>query len=243
MTNNSPLKPIQRLGLAPSLAIFGTAALALILGTHFLIPFLQRITGWETVILWFLVAGLGIFLPMLIASCIMIKKEGQRFDRKLWTDRLRFRAMTRIDWLWGIGGIGAIALCSVIIMKLLELIVGSIDSQPPFMSFEPLSAGRYWILLIWFPYWLLNIFGEEIFWRGVLLPRQEVVFGGQTWLIHGFCWGVFHIAFGWQLLLTLLPILFIQSYVVYKRQNTWLGVFIHALINGPSFLAISFGWI
>ncbi|MCD4691374.1 MAG: CPBP family intramembrane metalloprotease [Calditrichales bacterium] len=81
----------------------------------------------------------------------------------------------------------------------------------------------------------------EYLWRGVILPKQEIVFGKNAWIIHGICWGIFHIAFGWQLLLTLIPILFIQSYVVQRRKNSWTGVIIHAVVNGPSFIAISFG--
>jgi membrane protease YdiL (CAAX protease family) len=127
------------------------------------------------------------------------------------------------------------------VIKGLEIIAGPMDHQPPFMSFEPLTPGRYWILLIWFPFWVLNIMGEEILWRGTMLPRQELAFGKWTWLFHGMGWGVFHIAFGWQLLITLLPILFVQSYVVQRRKNTWVGVIIHGVINGPTFLAIAFG--
>ncbi len=76
-----------------------------------------------------------------------------------------------------------------------------------------------------------------------MLPRQDIAFGKGTWILHGVGWGLFHIAFGWQLLITLLPILFIQSYVVQRRQNTWIGVIIHAGINGPGFLAIAFGMV
>jgi len=36
-------------------------------------------------------------------------------------------------------------------------------------------------------------------------------------------------------------LLFIQSYVVQRRKNTWVGVVIHGGINGPGFLAIAFG--
>jgi membrane protease YdiL (CAAX protease family) len=85
--------------------------------------------------------------------------------------------------------------------------------------------------------------GEEILWRGVIFPRQEVVFGKYTWLIHGFGWSLFHLAFGWQLFMTMLPILFIQSIAVQKTKNSWVGVTIHAIINGPSFIAISLGFL
>lgn len=149
--------------------------------------------------------------------------------------------MNRADWFWSVGSIFIIGVLSFLIIKVLESLIGNVENQPPFMYFEPLTPGRYWILLIWFPYWLLNILGEEILWRGVILPRQELVFGKNTWLINGLFWGIFHIAFGWQLLITLLPILFIQSFVVQRRQNTWIGVVIHGGINGPSFLAIAFG--
>lgn len=54
-------------------------------------------------------------------------------------------------------------------------------------------------------------------------------------------WGLFHIAFGWQLLLTLAPFLFILSYVVQKTKNSWVGVILHGGLNGPSFLAIALG--
>jgi membrane protease YdiL (CAAX protease family) len=70
-------------------------------------------------------------------------------------------------------------------MKGLEVIAGPVEHQPPFMSFDPLTPGRYWILLIWVPYWVLNIMGEEILWRGTMLPRQELAFGKWAWLFHG----------------------------------------------------------
>ncbi len=234
---------LKGIGFIKSFAIFGIASMILIIETQFLIPYLSKVTGWEAVIFWFVVAGLGLFLPLLITSTLILKNEGYRFNKKVWNERLRFKNMTRADWLWSIGAIVAIGILSAFIIEIIKAFVGEVNHQPPFMSFEPLTNGRYWILLIWFPYWLLNIMGEEILWRGTLLPRQEIVFGRFTWLFHGFFWGIFHIGFGWQLLITLLPILFIQSYVVQRQKNSWIGVIIHAGINGPSFIAISFGFI
>jgi membrane protease YdiL (CAAX protease family) len=137
----------------------------------------------------------------------------------------------------------SVGILSGLIIKGLELISGEFDPTPDFMSFEPLSNGRYWLLLVWFPFWILNIMGEELLWRGVMLPRQEIAFGKYAWLIHGFGWGLFHVAFGWQLLLTLIPLIFIQPYLVQKTQNSWVGVIMHGGLNGPSFIAICFGLI
>ena len=238
MDNTEQLKG---LGAPKSLFIFGAAGLILYFETYFLIPWLSKTTGVETVVFWFLVAGFGMFLPLLLVAYLMLRSEGTLHKSGLVSRRLRFKKMCLHDWLWGLGAIIAIGILSMSVMKLLELITGSIDNHPPFMQFETLSAGRYWILLAWFPYWILNIMGEEILWRGVIFPRQEIVFGRYTWIFHGLCWSLFHIPFGWQLLLTMLPILFIQSLAVQKTKNTWIGVLIHALINGPSFIAISLG--
>ena len=231
------------MGLLNSLLIFGLAAILLALETQFLIPFLSRGTGLEPVIFWFIVAGLGLFLPMLFLAYFMLRSEGHKIGRHTWQKRLRFKKMNKSDWLWSIGGTVLIGLLSLVIVKFLKAIIGKVETSPVFMHFKPLTPDRYWILLAWLPYWLLNIMGEEILWRGVILPRQELVFGKRTWLIHGTCWGIFHLAFGWQLLLTLIPMLFIQSYVVQRRKNSWIGVVIHAAINGPSFIAIAFGWL
>ena len=154
---------------------------------------------------------------------------------------MRFRRMTGMDWAWTLGSLVLIGILSKAAMAGIETFIGEFDHSPPFMAFEPLTPNRYWLLAVWFPYWLLNIFGEGILWRGVMLPRQEAAWGKKAWVFHAIGWGLFHIAFGWQLLVTLLPILFIQTWVVQKRQNTWCGIIIHALINGPSFIAISFG--
>lgn len=238
-----PGKRGASLGLLGSFAIYIPAALLMYCLTRYLIPYLSHVTGQERVLFWFLVAGLGIFMPLLITGWLILKAEGYTFSKRMWSERLRFRKITPKDMLWSIAGLVAVGILSGLIMKLLELWLGKLDHTPAFMAFEPLSKGRYWILWAWLPYWVLNILGEEFLWRGVMLPRQEIAFGKHAWLIHGTGWGVFHIAFGWQLLLTLLPLIFIQSYVVQKTKNSWVGVIMHGGLNGPSFIAISLGLI
>jgi len=235
---NIKLKPF---GLWNSLIIFGTAALILIIETTYLIPYFVKITGIETIVFWLLVSAILLFLPMVLLSYYILKSEGFSFNREVWEKRLRFKKMNKDDWKWAIIGIMTIGLSSFLITKILLMIYGEINFHPPFMTFESLTTGRYWILVLWFPCWLLNIMGEEILWRGVLLPRQEISFGRFSWLIHGFFWGIFHIGFGLQLLITLVPTLFILPFIVQKRKNSWIGVVIHSVVNGPSFIAIALG--
>jgi len=234
---------IKKLGLAGSFAIYIPAAILMFGLTKYLIPYLSEITGHETILFWFIVGGLGIFTPLIITGLFILKRDGFNISKQTWTERLRFRKISGRDLLWCFGGLIAAGLFSGIIMKVLEVVIGQFDHSPAFMSFEPLSKGRYWLLIIWFPYWILNILGEEFLWRGVMLPRQEIAFGKYAWLIHGFGWGLFHIAFGWQLLITVIPLIFIQSYIVQKTKNSWIGVIMHGGLNGPSFIAICFGLI
>lgn len=235
---------LKKLGLIGSFGIYIPAALLMYFSTNYLIPHLTKTTNQESILFWFIVAGLGVFLPLIILGIIILKYEGYKLSLKTWNERLRFKKITSKDLIWSIGGLIAIGMLSFLIMEALKILVGEFNHTPRFMSFEPLTiTGKYWLLLIWLPYWILNILGEEFIWRGVMMPRQELAFGKYTWLIHGFGWGLFHIAFGWHLLITLVPILFIQSYVVQQTKNSWNGVIIHGGLNGPSFIAICFGLI
>ena len=234
------MKPLR---LMPSTLIFVSAAMLLGVMTHLCIPFFSEVTGLESIIFWYICGGLGVFTPLIIAGVMMLRKEGGKFTKETFAERLRFRPMTRRDWRYSLLALVAIGLLTSGIMIAMQVLFSDFNHTPSFMTLDPLSPERYWLLLAWFPYWLLNIGGEEFFWRGVLLPRQEKIFGDKTWILHGTGWAIFHIAFGWQLLVMLLPLLYIEPYVVQKTQNTWTGVFLHGAINGPSFIAIALGII
>lgn len=234
---------IRKLGILESFAIYIPASILMYCLTKYLIPYLSEETGQETILFWFIVAGLGIFMPLIITGILILRSEGYKISKNTWIQRLRFRRITKSDLIWCFVGLVLVGIFSGILLIGLEFIIGKFDHSPAFISFDPLTKGRYWLLLIWLPYWVLNILGEEFLWRGVMLPRQEIAFGKYIWLIHGTGWGLFHIAFGWQLLITLIPLIYIQSYIVQKTKNSWIGVIMHGGLNGPSFIAICFGLI
>lgn len=224
-----------------TLLLFGGAALLLFAATHGVIPALAARTATEPVLLWFAAAGLGVFAPLLLAGWALLRREAARTWPEVWRERLRFRPMTTGDWAWSLAGLTLIGLLGTGSLALLRLLWSDVQLHPSFLTLAPLGPGRYWILAAWLPFWALNILGEEVLWRGVVLPRQEAAFGRWAWLSNGAGWLVFHTAFGAAILLALWPILFILPYVVQRRRNSWIGVTIHAGVNGPGFLAVAFG--
>ena len=76
MMNAEGKNQLKPMGWLQSISIFASACLALFLGTRYLIPAISSWLGVETVISWFIVAGLGIFLPLLVVAFILLKREG-----------------------------------------------------------------------------------------------------------------------------------------------------------------------
>jgi membrane protease YdiL (CAAX protease family) len=231
---------LRPFGLLKTALLFTAAALLLWFVTHALIPRFALRTGWEPVLLWFLLGGFGVFLPLIATGFVLLQKE----PRRAWRERLRWRRLTPNDWLWTVGGLVVIGLLSALSLAALTMFSsGPVQLHPSFMHMDPLTPDRYWLLAAWLPFWILNILGEEFLWRGVILPRQEVALGRWAWIANGAGWLLFHLAFGPVILVTLWPITFIVPYVVQRTKNSATGVVIHAAVNGPGFLAVAFGMV
>jgi membrane protease YdiL (CAAX protease family) len=85
-----------------------------------------------------------------------------------------------------------------------------------------------------------NIAGEELWWRGVVLPRQELAFGHWTWVIHGLMWAFFHI-FKWWDVLNLIPVCLGLAYMCTRKRSTTPGIIMHTLTNGVALLPLIAG--
>jgi membrane protease YdiL (CAAX protease family) len=92
-------------------------------------------------------------------------------------------------------------------------------------------AGNWWILITLLVSLSIATFGEEFWWRGYILPRQELAFGKYTWLIHGFMWACFHLFAPWNFF-GILPGCLALAYVTQRLKNTWPAVIAHGLANG-----------
>jgi CAAX protease family protein len=84
--------------------------------------------------------------------------------------------------------------------------------------------GWYAIIILVFT---INIVGEELLFRGVLLPRMKRVFGRRDWLVNAILFTVYHLHEPW-----LMPGTFVCDTLAYvypsrRYQSTWIGIIVH----------------
>lgn len=103
--------------------------------------------------------------------------------------------------------------------------------------FEMKLQGKWWVAICYFTFWALNIFGEEFWYRGWMLPRQEQAFGKHAWIINGTMFTFQHWMQPWNFLVILPGALF-QAFVVQRQKNTWIGIIQHGLMNLSLFLYV-----
>jgi membrane protease YdiL (CAAX protease family) len=166
-----------------------------------------------------------------------------------WEDiKARFRLLRMIgrDWLWAIGGliitflsIGAVQFTDLLLTRAIPSIAPPDYFAPwlkPGTTFDvalytqyigaPLK-GNWGVATLVLVMFFFNIFGEELWWRGYILPRQELEHGRWAWLIHGLLWLLWHAVFYPWRVFTLLPICLAIPYIAQRRQNTWTAIIIH----------------
>jgi membrane protease YdiL (CAAX protease family) len=256
MTKEPQQSKLKPMGFGVSLLYFGIPALIFVLGFWVLMPALIGV-GWLPYYAYIAAIGLPLVL-MFIAAILHLQVEGMPLSWSHLKSRYRIEPLDRAQWLWIVG---VVVICGILGTALMSQLSGVLienglipipESLPAFL--RPLSsdalqaydaavgglANNWWPFLALFVVLFFNIFGEELWWRGVVLPRQEIAFGRWAWLIHGLMWNLFHV-FKWWDLLNLLPITLGLSYLAYRYKNTTPGIVIHYIVNGIGLIPLALG--
>lgn len=191
---------------------------------------------------------------LLLAAFVAARFDGYAFTWPVIRERFRFRRLSWRSWLWVLGG----ALFALVGEQLLafagELLVRIPWFTPPaYLSFlnptvhQSLTSflgvpvrGNWTFLAIFTGLVIVQVAAEECWWRGYIFPRQELVYGKRTWLIHGVLWTSFHFIFyPWNVLVDLFFCTTI-AFIVQRTKNTSVSFLIHLLYNGvtPVFLLL-----
>ena len=240
---------IHPIPVSKSIILFGIPSILFYLFTNYLISFVTSEFNINPIYSWFLVGGAGIFLPLFILAFILLKKEQGDFRLDSIIERLRLtRPAKREIYISLLATACCLVLSGLIIYTYnfisdVTQLFNHINTSPHFLEFNSSDSNSIIILIVWIPFFLFNILGEELLWRGFILPGQILHHGKSAWIINSFLWLLFHFCFGLDLILFLLPIFFILPYLVQRYQNTWIGIIIHVLYNGPIFILITTGVI
>jgi membrane protease YdiL (CAAX protease family) len=241
---------LRTLGLGGSLLMFGAPALVTFAAFHALIPWLEA-RGYDE--LTSFLAGLCVPLALLFAAALVTyqKVEGRPLTWQAFAERMRYPRLRWRDALWGfaaflVGGVG-MALLSGLVGVLIQRGWMPLPAHLPAMadprvnfSLDMLARsaggvirGRWDIAALYVVTFFFNMLGEEFWWRGIILPRQELAFGRWTWLVHGLMWACFHV-FKWWDILPLVPTCLMIAFCAQRTRSNWGALIGHVLINGVS---------
>ena len=145
-------------------------------------------------------------------------------------------------WLWLIPLIVAIAVWEMAVGPYAtRLWVGAFPflAEPPESSMNAVFASREVLARLTGAWWFLGLFvvnaifntilGEELLFRGVLLPRMEGVFGRWSWLANGVLFGTYHIHQPWSILANAISGAFLVALPSWRFRSTWMGIIVHSM--------------
>lgn len=237
---------LRPMGWRASLLAFGIPAGILAVLVWLVLPWLQA-RGAPAVVI-FALLGLP-FVLMLVATLLVHRAEGGSFTRRSFRDRVRLGAVDRRLAAWiaalSVAGValyvGAAHLVDALFPEAaFPEAVGKVLGDSTTFLGTPMK-GAWWLLGAWFLFYVSNVAGEELWFRGIVLPRQELAFGRSTWAIHGVLWAAWHAALFPADALIILPEGLAYGWVCQRSRSLWPTLVAHAVLNALAAIRIVSG--
>jgi membrane protease YdiL (CAAX protease family) len=248
-TTPATLKPLP---LWKAILLFVFTSAPIYFGVYFLIPVLQN--QGLSFLSSYLICFYPTFIVMFLVALILFWKEGNTLTWNSIKNRFRLLPVRGRSWLW-VTGLLVFGIAATVGLSFTGkwLAYFTWFTPPKFLPSElnPLKEvirntfmgtsvhGQWGYALAYFVGWVFNILGEELLWRGYMLPRQEINYGKGAWVVHGLLWTGWHIFWKWNLF-SLLPITLAIAFVAQKTKNTSIIIIAHGIVNFIPLLALIF---
>ena len=227
--NTAQTTNIKPMPFWQSLVYFGVPALIAVLGQYVLYPFFySHGLSYENAYHCQMLVGFSI---LSIAAIVAYIHEGNPLEWSSIQNRFRLHSLDRSGLKWTLGGIIALATSSIIATIIATQVYEILSFTPP--DIYPPGTLMNIPLMIFVLF--MNVISEEFWWRGIILPRQELQHGNITWAIHGVLWASFH-AFKWWAVPFMLFTTWIIPFISQRTKNNTPGFIIHFVINGLGLL-------
>ena len=257
MNKNSEKAKMSKLtgmGFFKSIFYFAIPALILALSYHVFRPWLlsNKFSDLESFLI-----SLGLPMVIIFFTALFFYRfiERRPFKISKFSIRMRYPRISWKDFAWGIVifilgflGFGLMSLLTSYIishgMIPLPEKIAIMDDPNSSLSVQLLNIaaggqiqGKWYIVIIFTFVLFFNIVGEELWWRGIILPRQEVSLKKKAWIVNGTFWAFFHIFKYWEIL-NLLPFCLLNAFIAQKRQNNWSPLIAHLFMNISGYIFV-----
>ena len=227
---------VRQYSLAEILAVWAAAAVPMGVLAWVVAPWLRDQLGGNQplgqALLILLTLGLiwQFVLVMILARRELGTLQWSRLRDALWLRSPRDPKTGRVGgrvWWW---------LFLFIFIIALEQALPGISGPSPrdFGEFLDSDAGKDFFRGAWGWYAVVvvlvifnTVLGEELIFRGLLLPRMRGVFGRGDWVANGVLFAAYHLHTPWVIPTALVDI-FALSYPSRRFQSAWMGIIVHS---------------
>ncbi len=226
-----------------ALLLFAFASATVTAGIYLLIPALQA--RGLTFLASYLISFYPPFVALFLLALVLYRLEGNSATWAAFRRRYRLTPVRGRTWFW-IAGLVVFGLVTSLALSFTARWLASFSwfAPPAFLPSElnPLKTatpglffgtsvhGQWWYAFAYAAGWVFNILGEELLWRGYVLPRQEAAYGRWAWLVHGGMWTAMHVFWRWNLL-SLVPVTFAIPFVAQRVKSTSVALIAHGIAN------------
>ena len=227
---------VRQFSLAQILGVWAAAAVPMGVLAWIVAPLLEdRLGGAEPLMKALLICLTAGLIWQFVLVAILIRRELGGFEWSRVRDALWLRAprdpkTRRVGgraWLW--------VLPFVVLFALEGALALPGPSARDFADFVGSDAGEEFFSGAWGWYAMValllvfnTVLGEELLFRGLLLPRMQGVFGRGDYVANGVLFAAYHLHTPWVIPSTLIDI-FALSYPSRRFQSAWMGIVVHSV--------------
>jgi membrane protease YdiL (CAAX protease family) len=185
---------------------------------------------------------------LFVLSMIIVRREEGNLRWATFKRRLRLNVPRKPTtgapqprlWLWVVPFLVAVALVQLVLASPIEHVWVSVFpflAEPHGYSFGAIFnsqaslvrlEGAWWFLALFIVQAAFNtILGEELVFRGVLLPKMEAVFGRWSWVANSILFGLYHVHQPWGIPNAVLTGL-LYTFPAYRFRSTWMSIVLHS---------------
>lgn len=220
-----PVLPQQYPGLT-IVAVWAAAALPMGMLAWVVVPFVANRGADPARFAPTLIGGytIGLFWQFVLVLWLVAREQGS-LRWSVLRDALWLR---RPNWWWVLAVTAGIGLVELIPLDPAGPASRALDTFLGSDSGKALFHGNWALFALCVTMFALNtVFGEELLFRGLLLPRMRGTFGNWDWVANGVLFGVYHLHQPWTIPSGIATGM-LQAYAVRRRQSTWIGIIAHS---------------